>query len=126
MAEYLLKCGANPNQTNIVYESIIVTDLKYSRNESSAIPILKLLLNHGADMYEEDRNNAMNGPPIDFLMESSDSNDFIPVIQILIEHGFDLARCTPQSPSDFSPLHEIVDIDGNEKNAVLSTGVWFI
>ncbi|KAJ8674914.1 hypothetical protein QAD02_010700 [Eretmocerus hayati] len=100
MMEFLLENGADPNRFNDFGESIISFTLKIKPAHIHSL--LKLLLKHGADMYTGGFNNPVS--PFEYFL----SNNKVSEVRILLEQGLDLVRYTPQTPDDFSPLHQAI------------------
>ncbi|KAJ8674393.1 hypothetical protein QAD02_005655 [Eretmocerus hayati] len=98
MLEYLLRHGADPNQTNELGRSILSCAAEVSPSKNM-LPRLELLLLHGADLYAAGSNYSKS--PFQLLM----SKGRVAEVRLFLQHGLDLDRYSPQRPSDFSPVH---------------------
>ncbi|KAJ8688157.1 hypothetical protein QAD02_023952 [Eretmocerus hayati] len=109
----LLERGANPNQTNSYGTSVLYHVTKSNVNR---LPMLKLLLSYGADMYSSslvESKSASDGA--DKISQNREDivSPFVTLLQcyrvsdvrLFLEHGFDIDRCPPLNPNKSSPLH---------------------
>ncbi|KAJ8688216.1 hypothetical protein QAD02_024011 [Eretmocerus hayati] len=101
--KYLLECGADPNITNTKSRSVLT--LAMASDSSDRKTMLKLLLSHGADMYNGGLGETRS--PFGVLV----SEGRLAEMRLFLENGFDLAKCNPRSAEDFSPLHEVIALN---------------
>ncbi|KAJ8668920.1 hypothetical protein QAD02_000179 [Eretmocerus hayati] len=96
IVKLLLDLGVNPNRSNGLRESVLFTASRASRNR---ISILKLLLDHGANMYVAGFSGSRG-----IFEEMLLSND-IDGVRLFLEYGFDLRNFEPLGPEYSFPLH---------------------
>ncbi|KAJ8668919.1 hypothetical protein QAD02_000178 [Eretmocerus hayati] len=107
MLKLLLDRGADPNRANTKRYSVLSTATRIKRNR---IPILEILLNHGADMYNSRAScgsihNGINPYPFEGMLENNDLEG----VQLFIKRGFDLSKYVYVYGNCPTPLHRTIE-----------------
>ncbi|KAJ8688119.1 hypothetical protein QAD02_023914 [Eretmocerus hayati] len=120
MLKFLLENGANPNKLNNL-PGVGALYFAVKMVPSKILPMITLLLSHGADMYATIPScNRICFVPSEVwttgsytLFEYLVAKNRVNEMRVFLDHGLDLARFNPRKPNQFSPLHITLILDDN-------------